>query len=495
MLDNSNSLDFSDFLNSRPLDVHKWSDYSEVNKFVNEIYEKLISVKGHERTAKKLVKVLLLDLYVAWSADPELRIMFSRDNNAYKAKSRYNELHVGKKIIEIVDALVDFGVLHQKIGFNDRVSGVAFQARIWASEGLKAQFKKAKFHQFHIQSLKEREPIVLRDKNKDNDEYQSNEKIRAMRRVLTDYNDLLSNTHIDIYHLEKSVIEIGAGKKKMRLQINQQDKFVRRIFNNSRWDKGGRFYGGWWQRCPSEYRESIMMDGMMTSEIDFSGLHVVLLYSQVGINYWAEVNQDPYLLYGIKNIDPDIDLRAVAKLLMLTAINADDDEAKAFQALRFQAETGTLEKRLTNDQLEPILAALKRKHEPIAHKIASGAGIDLMYLDSQITEKLVEAFTYTHKCPILTVHDSYVVPFGYDRILYKEMQKAFTAITGTTHPVAKHTTEYSDRLEQEPDGPEDISPQYSEPASQRHIDELKLFGEFKGKPEAEDWVPDWTMVY
>ena len=57
MLDNSNSLDFSNFLNSRPLDVHRWSDYSEVNEFVNEIYEKLISVKGHESTAKKLVKV------------------------------------------------------------------------------------------------------------------------------------------------------------------------------------------------------------------------------------------------------------------------------------------------------------------------------------------------------------------------------------------------------------------------------------------------------
>ena len=237
-----------------------------------------------------------------------------------------------------------------------------------------------------------------------------------------------------------------------------------------------------------------MMDGMMTSEIDYSGLHVVLLYSEVGINYWAEVNEDPYLLQGINNIDPEIDLRAAAKLLMLTAINADD-EAKAFQAFRFQAEAGTLEKRLTNDQLEPILATLKRKHEPIAHKIASGAGIDLMYLDSQITEQLIKVFTYKHKCPILTVHDSYVVPFGYDRILYDEMEKAFEKVTGTTHPVAKHTTEYSDILEQEPDGPEDMSSQDSEPASQRHIKELELFREFKGKPEVEGWVPDWTMVY
>ena len=106
MLDNSNDQSFSDYLNARPLDVHKWSDHSEVNEFVNEIYKKLISIKGHEKTGKKLVKVLLLDLYVAWSADPELKIMFSRDNNAYKAKPRYNGLHVGKAIIGIVDALV-----------------------------------------------------------------------------------------------------------------------------------------------------------------------------------------------------------------------------------------------------------------------------------------------------------------------------------------------------------------------------------------------------
>ena len=88
-----------------------------------------------------------------------------------------------------------------------------------------------------------------------------------------------------------------------------------------------------------------------------------------------------------------------------------------------------------------------------------------------------------------------MVPFGYDRILYDEMEKAFEKVTGTTHPVANHTTEYSDILEQEPDGSEDVSKHYSEPASQRHINKLKLFREFKGKPEMESWVPDWTMVY
>ena len=40
--------------------------------------------------------------------------MFSRDNNSYKAKSRYNEIHIGKKIIEIVDLLVENNLIHEK---------------------------------------------------------------------------------------------------------------------------------------------------------------------------------------------------------------------------------------------------------------------------------------------------------------------------------------------------------------------------------------------
>ena len=82
--------------------------------------------------------------------------------------------------------------------------------------------------------------------------------------------------------------------------------------------------------------------------------------------------------------------------------------------------------------------------------MASGAGIDLMFHGSQITEQLIKRFTYHYQCPILTVHDSYVVPFGYDRILHKEMQSAFELITGVTHPVVEHTTDYFDTIEDEP---------------------------------------------
>lgn len=79
---NKNLSDFERYLNARPLDVHTWSAHPEVNVFVNDIYSQLSSIQGNERINKKLLKVVLLDLYVAWCTDPELMIIFSRDNNA-----------------------------------------------------------------------------------------------------------------------------------------------------------------------------------------------------------------------------------------------------------------------------------------------------------------------------------------------------------------------------------------------------------------------------
>ena len=71
-------------------------------------------------------------------------IMFNWNNNSYKARSRYTELHVGKAIIGLVGSLVNKGIMHEKRGLNDRVSGAAFQSRLWSSDWLKIRLKEAK---------------------------------------------------------------------------------------------------------------------------------------------------------------------------------------------------------------------------------------------------------------------------------------------------------------------------------------------------------------
>ena len=56
---------------SRPLDVPTWSCYTYTNTFVNSIYEKnFLTDKANKTIRKKLLKVVLLDLCVAWVDDP-----------------------------------------------------------------------------------------------------------------------------------------------------------------------------------------------------------------------------------------------------------------------------------------------------------------------------------------------------------------------------------------------------------------------------------------
>ena len=69
------------------------------------------------------------------------------------------------------------------------------------------------------------------------------------------------------------------------------------------------------------------------------------------------------------------------------------------------------------------------------------------------------------------------------------MQAAFKEVTGVTHPVVEHTTQYYDVIEQEPHPDNSVDLQndhYAGPPSQRHLSELELFREFKGKPLWED---------
>lgn len=72
------SLPNIDLNNSRPLDVHRWSEYPDVNSLVDKIYSSLPQFIGNKKIRKQHLKVLLLDLYLAWSVDPDLLLVERR---------------------------------------------------------------------------------------------------------------------------------------------------------------------------------------------------------------------------------------------------------------------------------------------------------------------------------------------------------------------------------------------------------------------------------
>ena len=174
---------------SRRFDVHVWSEHPEVNTFVNSIYEQHFKWQN-PNLIKKHIKLVLLDLYLAWNEHPNMKLGVNLNNNAYKAKSRYNELHISKKTITVVKRLHELQLINMVYGFNDPTGRFSKVARIWSTQNLINQFKKTPFKTYHIHNDIKREVIILRNSLKKDIEYDDNDETHKMRSVIIEYNNI-----------------------------------------------------------------------------------------------------------------------------------------------------------------------------------------------------------------------------------------------------------------------------------------------------------------
>ena len=215
---------------SKPLDVHTWSDHPEINRLVDELWFKVVepalggkSNNKGKSDPKRQLKVLLLDLYVAWLDDPTLCIGVNRNNNAYQVNSRYNALHISRKIVDVVDALADTGYLDYRHGSHDRTNNGIFSrtSRIRPSLKLQDKFAELSVSPFDIDHNYEQETVILTDYETDEEgnytksngkkkrqyiEYNDTNFTNDIRRDLEAYNQLLADTHVDLATLEEPFV-------------------------------------------------------------------------------------------------------------------------------------------------------------------------------------------------------------------------------------------------------------------------------------------------
>ena len=72
----------------------------------------------------------------------------------------------------------------------------------------------------------------------------------------------------------------------------------------------------------------IRIDGKPVIEYDYSGMHIVLLYALKGINYWKDINKDPFDLseYGYVN---DEQMRNLLKVILNCYVNVEKGKKKS----------------------------------------------------------------------------------------------------------------------------------------------------------------------
>lgn len=396
--------------NSRNLDVHTWSDYPEVNRAVAQIYEEfkeLPDFEGKQNIQKKHIKVIILDLYVRNQEDPEGYLAFYRMKGMYEGESRYNKLHISYVSVSVIDHLEELGYLEQVKGYQDRSGARPSRiSRMRAKDKLiDLILNKHKIVPGMVEKHPNTECIILRDKDGKNIEYTDTPKTKRQRQDLYRYNNLLRRTHIDVH----SYPEEGAytSSKKKRIKLDRNDKFVRRIYNRGSWDHGGRYYGGFWQRIPKEWRRFIRINGSPTVEVDYSGLHIILLYGKEGIDYWGTIGTDPYQLEKYKHIPQ---MRGFLKQLLLTVVNAES-KTKAIQAMQYEINKDKEQYQWFIDagiDIEDLIDEFAEAHNPIKEYFYGGEGVKLQNMDSRIAERIINQLSL-ETIPVLCVHDSFIV--------------------------------------------------------------------------------------
>ena len=359
-------------------------------------------------------------------------------NSFYNYRSRYNALHLSNHMLAVVRRLHERGL----IGLWKGSEWSGKTTRIWASESLVKAFQDAALNEFMVHTHEDKETIILRDMKKKPLEYRDKElpaaeaaKVTSMRQQLKEYNEALFNTFIDIPTLEKGYIEsLGSRRDDVRHSISHHHKRVYRVFNNSSFYQGGRFYGSWWQNIPKRYRKDIFIDDQSTVEVDYKSIHIMILYAKLGLDLDEEIKGEDAYTINIPFTNDEEEARRLGKQLLLICVNAKDEKAaiKAFRSLLVDEGYGKQAVSLKDKDLLPLIQLLKDKHPKIQDSFCSGAGIYLMNLDAEIASLVLDECLYINILPLI-IHDSFIVKTFDEYVLRQLMTQAVKSVVTATN--------------------------------------------------------------
>jgi hypothetical protein len=389
------------------------------------------------------VRSIIEGLYqVFGSRHPLCRLAVPTSDGAYGNKPHQLTEFSHTAVSRTLDALESLDWIKRKKGFKNK-SGENIPTTIKATGGLLEEFERSKYVWRKI-APKKQDVIILKDfdsktKSKIQCVFKDNNDIRRWRKNLQGYNSFITQNAIclaiDRHHLDEGLIAkmtndkykldwvFGDNKKKPRI-FNYLHVQLRRIFSRGSFQKGGRFYGGWWQFIPSEYRRYITINGLPTVEVDYSELHPRMMYGEANLPLPKGDLYDLGLRYdGIeynKDVEPYKSKRKVIKTYVNAMIN---DDRGNFKLNSRQIEI----MEMNTAQLE----ALVIKRHPVIKEIKGrGFGLKYQFTDSQIAEKVMMKLL-AKEILCLPVHDSFICQEQYLSELQIAMRESYEEVLGS----------------------------------------------------------------
>jgi len=399
-----------------------------VEKYLAVIKEARSADRSHDEKYRNQLRILICNL-VSVNTKKNQWIFQGRGKPAYKQTRYFSGLSKGVFVDGILDTLVSLNLLDQHIGYESLTKSRV--TRLRAKGRLKADIKKISPHVITVDSLRETLWVQVTKKSwfdkrtgrkkkiKEKLDYEDSVQTRKMRCNLKIINQKLEETFIGLWikDTDHKKLNKRLKKKSSEFELNFNDKYLDRIFNNTDFTHGGRFYHGWWQEIPKVYRPYITINHQAVVELDYKHLHPAMLYNKVRITELSE-GFDSYTL-DIEGFDEEH--RDALKQVFQCLIN-NDLKKGALNTIRSKG----LAKSFPLSPKE-LMEEMIKVHTPIKELFFNKEmGKQLQKVDSDIAEYCILEMINKHNVLILPVHDSFIVQQDMVKHLEKVMIEAYS---------------------------------------------------------------------
>ena len=399
-------------------------DKSQLEELIKETVKRIEAKEGRSRsrTAEEQLRfehatrVLIVDLWKAVMSTPIRECSINKRSGWYSENPRYRDpLLTYKQMIAVFDGLINIGFIEvTREGYFDRTIYQGKTTRFVARDELLERLQGLDGHPaISIKPDFNAETIILRDKvdgRKVLQEYEDTPATERHRANLKKINSCFLKhwCDLEVQDTEVAKLEARIANHATKQPIDFSQRTLVRIFSNGSFKQGGRFYRGWWQNVPSEYRKYITIDEKRTAEFDFSQLNPHLLYHS---NYKVLGSDDAY----------DRVLDGEHRKIVKQAFNAMVQASTPLKSCPEEIDMSGLEMSWAE-----LRDRIIKAHKPIADHFFKGVGNHLQFMDSNIAERIMLHFAGMD-APALPVHDSFILHHAYGESgeVEEAMRRAF----------------------------------------------------------------------
>jgi hypothetical protein len=233
-----------------------------------------------------------------------------------------------------------------------------------------------------------------------------------MRKDVEAHNEFIAGFDIRVSHPDSHYDDVGFLHFRDRC-LNPLRRRYYRAFNGN-FSRGGRWFGPFWQGLPRAARKTLFIDVSPTTELDFRACHLRLLAAMARITLpFDDPAFDPFTILNLP--------RPIVKLAFNIMLNAQSE----------RGALSALSNKLREHGWEPAyplarrsMAALERRFPGLGPYWNTCIGLRLQNLDARICARVQR--TLRHQgVPVLSIHDSFVVPQINSRLLQDVMNEEY----------------------------------------------------------------------